>query len=288
MHPGYLWSVLQNILLPVDESPPFEAAFATALELVAMDPEAARIHALYVLSVSKRTGRFFEDLSGMLGFEPVLVPEKVEAWYRERGEALLRNVVQRSEAAGHQAKAIWDQGAVLERLLHHASGADLVVAGVGDDGVVALSDQGECMADRFLKRVGTTVLLASNRKVDFRGICLGFDGSDGANCALRSTRRLAALANCPVHVVYAADGRRAEGFDPTQAAIDVLHEAGIETSSACQVGEAHELLQAECQAVGFDLLAVGYRGRSGLSGRVLGRVTECLVDEMATALLVSR
>ena len=253
-----------------------------------MSPEAARIDALFVLSVSKRKGRFLEDLSGMLGFEPVLVPEKVEAWYRERGEKLLQDVVGRSEASGHTVRPIYDQGAVLERLIHHASGMDLVIAGVGDDGIVALSGQGECTADRFLKRVATTVLLASNRKVDFRGICLGYDGSDGARCSLRSVRRLAALLECPVHVVYAEDGRRAEGFDPTGDAVKLLVEDGIKVTAACLPGEAHEILQAECQAAGFDLLAVGYRGRTGLSGRVLGRVTECLVDEMATALLVSR
>jgi nucleotide-binding universal stress UspA family protein len=280
--------MLRNILLPVDDSPAFEGAFTTALELVSRGPGSVQIDALYVLSVSKRKGRFLEDFSGMLGFEPVLVPERVEAWYREKGESLLQDVVRRTQDTGHLAKSVLDQGAVLDRVLHHASGADLVVAGVGDDGVVALSGQGEITPARFLKSVGTTVLLATERKVNFRGVCLGFDGSDGAKCALRSVRRLAQFVGCPVHVVYANDGRQAEDSDPTEEAVTVLEEAGVEVTVSCQSGEAHEVLQAECQAKNFDMLAVGYRGRSGLSGRFLGRVTECLVDEMATALLVSR
>jgi nucleotide-binding universal stress UspA family protein len=241
-----------------------------------------------VLSVSRRKGHLLEDLSGMLGFEPVLVPEKVEAWYREKGEKMLAKVVSRTQDAGHSVKAVFDQGAVLDRVLHHASGADLVVAGVGEGGVVALSGQGEIMAARFLKRVGTTVLLAAGQPVGFQGICLGFDGSDGSKCALRSTRRLASLAQCPVRVVYAHDGRQPRDFDPTPHALEVLQEAGIEATASCQVGEAPEVLQAECQRLGFELLAVGYRGRAGSNGRFLGRVTESLADEMALGLLVSR
>ncbi len=285
---GYFVSMLNNILLPVDKSDAFEAAFSTAVSLLDRTPVSAQIDALYVLSVSRRKGRFLEDLSGMMGFEPVLVPERVEAWYREQGEKMLANVVERTQAAGHRAKAVLDQGAVLERVLHHASGVDLVVAGVGDDGVVALSGQGEIMAVRFLKGVGTTVLLAPNQPVSFQGICLGYDGSDGAKCALRSTRRLARLMHCPVRVVYAQDGRHSSDFDPTPGAVEVLREAGVEVTSCCLIGEAPEVLQAECQESGFDLLAVGYRGRSGQNGRFLGRVTESLAEEMALGLLVSR
>jgi nucleotide-binding universal stress UspA family protein len=285
---GYFVSMLNNILLPVDKSDAFEAAFSTAVTLLVGAPVSAQIDALYVLSVSRRKGRFLEDLSGMMGFEPVLVPEQVEAWYRGQGEKMLGSVVNRIQETGHRAKAVLDQGAVLDRVLHHASAADLVVAGVGDDGVVALSGQGEIMTSRFLKRVGTTVLLVPNQPVEFQGICLGYDGSDGAKCALRSTRGLARLVQCPVHVVYAQDGRHPSDFDPTPGAVEVLKEAGIEVTSCCQIGEAPEVLQAECQGAGFDLLAVGYRGRAGLNGRFLGRVTETLAEELALGLLVSR
>ena len=280
--------MLNNILLPVDKSDAFEAAYSTVITLLDRASVPVQIDALYVLSVSRRKGRFLEDLSGMMGFEPVLVPEQVEAWYREQGEKLLSSVVERAQDAGHLVKAVWDQGAVLERVLHHASGVDLVVAGVDDDGVVALSGQGEIMSARFLKSVGTTVLLAPNQSVGFQGICLGYDGSDGAKCALRSTRRLARLLQCPVHVVFAHDGRQPSDFDPTTGAVEVLQEAGIEVTARCQNGEASEVLQAECQGQGFDLLAVGYRGRAGLNGRFLGRVTERLAEEMALGLLVSR
>jgi len=280
--------VLQNILLPVDESPPFEAAFATAIKLAAIAGPAVRIDAFYVLSVSKRKGRLVQDLSGMLGFEPVLVPEKVEAWYRERGERLLADVVERAKQHDRPVKGIWDQGAVVERISHHAAGTDLLIAGVGDDGAVALSGQGEITADRFLKRMTTTVMLLANRVGDFSGICLGYDGSQGSRCALRTTKRLASILECPVKVVYVEDGKKPDGFDPTTEALDALHEQGIEATAHVVSGEAHEVLQAECQEAGFDFLAVGFRGRADLKGRVLGRVTEALVDEMASSLVVSR
>jgi len=266
----------------------FEAAFSAAVALAQASSGRARIDALYVLSVSKRTGRFIEDLTGMLGFEPVLVPEKVESWYREQGEAMLRSVVERSQEARCEAKAIWDQGAVLERVMNHAAAADLVVAGVGEDGVVALSGQGECTSDRFLKHCGTTAMMVPVESIKFEGICLGYDGSDGANAALRSSRNLAQLMNCPVHVVCVNDSRQLKSTDPLTTAESFLKEAGIVVTTVRLSGEVHEVLQSECQARNLDLVAVGYRGRSGLPGRVLGRVTESLVNESGTALLVSR
>lgn len=266
----------------------FEAAFSAAVALAQASSGRARIDALYVLSVSKRTGRFIEDLTGMLGFEPVLVPEKVESWYREQGEAMLRSVVERSREAGCEAKALWDQGAVLERVMNHAAAADLVVAGVGEDGVVALSGQGECTSDRFLKHCGTTAMMVPVEAVKFQGICLGYDGSDGANAALRSSRNLAQLMKCPVHVVCVDDSRQLKSTDPLTTAESFLKEAGIAVTTARLSGEVHEALQSECQARSLDLVAVGYRGRAGLPGRVLGRVTESLVNESGTALLVSR
>ena len=280
--------MLQNILLPVDESPAFEAAFTTALALAEASSGEATIDALYILSVSKRTGRFLEDLSGMMGFEPVIVPEKVESWYRKQGEMLLSSVVERAHSRGVPARSVWDQGAVLERVANHASAADLVVAGVGEDGVVALSGQGECTADRFLKNCGTTALMVPAAQVNFSGICLGFDGSDGANAALRSTRRLAQWMSCPVHVVCVEDPHSGKTNDPLKVAETHLREAGVQVTTALLSGEPHEVLQSECQSRGLGLVAVGFRGRVGLPGRVLGRVTEALINESGTALLVSR
>jgi nucleotide-binding universal stress UspA family protein len=91
-----------------------------------------------------------------------------------------------------------------------------------------------------------------------------------------------------VHVVQALEGGIDSERHVVDEAVELLREEGVAVTSTVQVGEPHEVIQAECQEKGFGLVAVGYRGRVNLPGRVLGRVTESLVDELESALLVAR
>ena len=91
-----------------------------------------------------------------------------------------------------------------------------------------------------------------------------------------------------MHVVCVEALRNMKMQDPLKVAEEHLKEAGVSVTTALLSGEPHEVLQSECQSRGLGLVAVGFRGRSGLPGRVLGRVTEALINESGTALLVSR
>ena len=246
------------------------------------------IEALYVLSVSGPTGRIVQDLAGMMGFEPILVPEAVEQWFEKKGEEILADIGQVCASADVPFRRHMEKGAALDRVLHRALAVDLLIAAVGPDQEVVISGQGGVAVERMLRRVGTTVILVPEAPVQFTGIVLAFDGSAGSQCALRSTRRLARLLNIPVLVAYVSDERRTESHAPLPEAVDSLDRAGIEVSSVILQGEPHECLLAEAQARGYDLLSIGSRGRSGITGRVLGRVTEAIVDDMSVAIMLSR
>jgi len=113
-----------TILVALDESPWAEAAAETAMRVAERAPGPVRLVALHVLNVTHITGHLLHDLGSFLGFEPVLVPPKVEAVFRVRGQALLDRFVERAQALGLEASAVLDQGAVARRLLHHAAGVD--------------------------------------------------------------------------------------------------------------------------------------------------------------------
>jgi nucleotide-binding universal stress UspA family protein len=280
--------MIETILIPVDDSPFVQAALTTALRVANACEPTSTIEALYVLSVSGPTGKIVQDLAGMMGFEPILVPQAVEQWFEKKGEGLLSDVEQVCASEDVPFRRHMDKGAALDRLLHRALAVDLLIAGVGQDQEVAIFGQGGVAVERMLRRIGTTVILVPEAPVQFTGIVLAFDGSAGAQCALRSTRRLARLLSIPVLVAYVADERRSETFAPLHEAVDSLEKLGVEVSSVTLHGEPHECLLAEAQGRGYDLISIGSRGRSGITGRVLGRVTEAIVDDMSVAIMLSR
>jgi|GEM_PF-1588074 len=280
--------MIESILIPVDDSPYVKAAVATALRVARACEPASTIEALYVLSVSGPTGKIVQDLAGMLGFEPILVPEAVEQWFEKKGDGLLSELEQVCASVDVPFRRHMDKGAALDRVLHRALASDLLIAAVGHDQEVVISGQGGVAVERMLRRVGTTVLLVPEAPVQFTGVLLAFDGSAGSQCALRSTRRLARLLDIPVLVAYVEDERRSDSYAPMQEAVDSLEEAGIDVSSVTLQGEPHECLLAEAQSRGYDLLSIGSRGRSSIMGRSLGRVTEAIVDDMSVAIMLSR
>jgi len=278
---------LETILLPVEEGPEAECAISTALSLAKNAPFSVRLTGLYVVGVSQRTGHLLRDLGSLFGKQPVLVPGGVEQWHTERGRALLAEVRSLCEADGVELNSRLENGGVLSTLLHFSASAELVCVGFGADGALAVAGPGVVSAERFLRRVDTTALLVPGREISLKGVTLGYDGSDGALCALRSVRRFSMITGCAVQVVLA----HAVGQEPTK---DVLEEAvkelsGVENVETRRIaGEAAEVLLAAALERGHDLVAVGYRASSTLKTRVLGRVTERLLEEAEIGLLISR
>jgi nucleotide-binding universal stress UspA family protein len=278
---------LQTILVPVEEGPEAGSAIDAALSLARDAPFPVRLTGLYVVGVSQRTGHLLRDLGGLLGLEPVLVPGGVEQWHTERGERLLEDLRTRCEADNIQMRARLEKGGVNNQLLHCASSVELVCVGLGKDGALAVAGPGVVTAERFLRRVETTVLFVPARQLSLKGITLGFDGSDGALCALRSVRRFALITGCAVQVVLAESSAHSISDDILGEAVTELGDIKIVETRRIP-GEPAEVLLAAALERGHDVLAVGSRASSTLKTRVLGRVTERLLEEAEMGLLISQ
>ncbi|MCP4804488.1 MAG: universal stress protein [Proteobacteria bacterium] len=277
----------QHILVALDESPWADAAAGTAIALAAADPDATLLIGVHVVGVTHLSGDLIRDLAGLLGFEPVLVPEHVELVYRRQGRRVLDTFEARCAEAGVRCRTILETGAVLGRLVHHASSADLVVMGALGASETQSPGQGGSLADRFVKASPTSVLCTGRQAVEFNGVTIGYDGSEGARCAVKAVRHLLRGRDTPVRVVYVVDERRGPDFDPLPEGAQALSsERTVETARL--VGEAHEALASDCETSGHDLLALGYRGRSFVGELLLGRVTERVLGKARMAVLVAR
>jgi nucleotide-binding universal stress UspA family protein len=116
-----------------------------------------------------------------------------------------------------------------------------------------------------------------------RSMALGYDGSDGARRALRSTAHLAELLGTDVHMICV--GTAPPDLGEAEAE---LRAAGAKVTVHRIDGEPQEALPNEAVKNGCDLLALGFRGRSALKDMFLGRTTEWLVGQVDLGILVAR
>lgn len=275
-----------DILVALDGSPWSDAVTRMAIELCRGAVKPPRITAIHVVSVVKLSGRRLRDLAGFLGFEPVIVPERVEAFYRQRGEDILARFSETCEAAGVPHRVILEQGNVVERLTHHGDQADLVLIGARGDRELAWPGRGGTTVERVVKHLETHALVVPRDQGPLTGILLSYDGSAGSAKALRATRHLLEFAPVPVHAVHVSDGHR--GPDPLTEVEEHLSGLGASLHLHRRRGEPHEALVAAASEHGCNLIALGYRERSIIGDVFLGRVTEWLLRYVPVALLVSR
>jgi len=280
--------VTTTLLVPIDESPWADAAVGTALRLAGASVEDTLIVGLHVVSVTHLSGHLLRDLAGLLGFEPVLVPEHVELVYRKQGQKLLERFEERCAEAGVRCRSLLETGAVLARLVHHASTADLVVMGARGERELTHPGSGGTLAERFVREAPVSVLCTGREPVEFRGITVGYDGSDGASCALREVRHLRERVDAEIRLAYVVDERQPRDFDPLERGVRTLERHAIPATTARLIGEPHEALAADLDETGHDLLVLGYRGRSLLRDLLLGRVTERVLRVADVSLLIAR
>lgn len=275
--------MVTTILVPIDDSRWSRGAAALARWLAARPEAEVRVTGLHVVNVTQVRGRFLEDLAGLLGFEPVVVPDRVEKHFLDLGRKLLDAFAAACAAEGVACETVLEQGNVVDRIVHHAAAHDLVVLGLRGETEERFPGQGGGTAERVLRRVPTTTLVAPADLRSLSGVVLGYDGSAGANRALVATARLVELARVPVHAVYVGDEAEAVDLEPVRQR---LGDAALTT--AVVPGEPQEVLPAEAARLGYDLLALGYRGRSRIKDIFLGRTTEWLVGHVDIGVLVAR
>jgi nucleotide-binding universal stress UspA family protein len=275
-----------DILVALDGSIWSDAVTRMAIELARDTERPTRLTAIHVVSVVRMSGKRLRDLAGFLGFEPVIVPEKVEAFYRQRGQDILDGFAEACEEAGVVHRELLEQGNVVERLVHHGDKSDLVLIGARGDRELAWPGMGGTTVERVVKNLETRALVVPQDQGPLTGILLGYDGSDGSAKALRATRHLLELVPLPVHAVYVTEGKLER--DPLQEVRDHLAGLDVELHLHRMDGEPREVLVSAASEHGCNLIALGYRKRSIIGDVFLGRVTEWLLRYVPVALLISR
>jgi len=139
----------------------------------------------------------------------------------------------------------------------------------------------------------------------YRKILVGFDGSRGAQEALRhaiavaqafgaelwalSVIEIPQLATATVGEVDEQRRLIEQEFKTLQErAQQLAREAGVTVQTITRVGHPAQLLVQEAQRGGFDLLVIGHSGHSGIWGVFLGTTADKVVRHAPCTVLVTR
>lgn len=286
-----------TLLVPIDGSDGAERAMAHALALASAT--GAAIHVLHVV-----------DARGPLGALGARLDPEVG---RDRGQSLLRTAADLAEAAGVPVTTELAEGPAHDAILDRAAedGCALTVMGRrGDPGTTARLLGG--VTDKVLRGADRPVLVvpAADRTdpegIAYERLLLPTDGSEHSLAAAGPAADLAGLLGAAVHVVTAVavdgpsdilddDAARAAliedlegraGDATAEAAARISPDGSLRVETAVVRGRPHRALATYVADEDIDLVAMGSRGRSGVSRRLLGSVTDRLLRSVDVPVLV--
>lgn len=272
-----------QILLALDGSEWSKAASTVGIDLIGKVPDAA-LTALHVVNVVRPSGNFLKDLPGRLGFEPAIVSDDIQEAASNEGRRVLGLLKQDAELAGVETRTILEQGAVAERITHHASTSDLLLMGFKGETEQRHPGQGGATVAQILETIEVPMLLVPSSSQGVTAVALAYDGSAGAKHALSAVRRIFGGSDVPIHLIYVSTA--GEGGVVLEEASAALSECVVSTH-VVENQDVRAGLKAAVQACGADLVAVGFRGRSTLKDFFFGSTSEYLALAGGTMVLIA-
>jgi nucleotide-binding universal stress UspA family protein len=149
------------------------------------------------------------------------------------------------------------------------------------------------------------IVRSQEESAQFRKILIGYDGSPGAELALRHSILLAKQLGSEAHVIWvhqsqgrvsdttkeraendAAEQHFKEHFLPQIKAVGEASD--IRVHSMFKVGNVAQSIISEAERGGFRIVALGHRGSSGIWGRFLGGVADRVSDQAHCDVLIVR
>lgn len=287
-----------DILVPTDGSAGAEAAVGRALDLATTS--GATVHVLSVVE---------EDLPRGAGVpEEAEVHELVEAGREEASIAIRDRAMDLELATVSEVR----RGTPYRTILEYAESADvdLIVMGTHGRTGAALARVGST-TERVISRAPVPVLTVRRWAADTTGdsaletydhIVVPTDGSDPAGRAATNAFDWAERFGADVHVVYVVDTTTFDLEDAPRSIIGLLREGG---RKACDelAAEAEErglpvttdvlrgapsaAILEYAEGVDADLIALGTRGRTPASDRLLGSTTARIVRRSEVPTLVT-
>jgi nucleotide-binding universal stress UspA family protein len=277
--------MIKSIVVAYDGSVHAQAARGHAISLARLYD--ARLIGLYVLDVRVVEMPPFLSSAYVVETAPAsTLPVEILAAFREDGDRLLEEFREAVEPSGLRLELRLEEGVPAQTIAEIADGHDLLIMGkrgvharYGDDLIGSTAEQ-------VVRRAGVPVLLAERDTGPLARLCLLYDGSHGANEALKLTADLATHSSSSLVVLTAASDLEEAGRVQSEAR---AYLSAFSLSVEYRVF-AEEIVLSALDALEeepADLVILGSHGHSRWRSIILGSTTSELLHRVRLPLLVT-
>lgn len=277
--------MIKSILLGMDGSEHAWSAWRYALDL-------ARVYRAWLRALAVVDTRVLAEQTRAAhgGFYPSpLGPEYGRAEDAEtKLNELLEEVRRKTEAAGVRAQVMLSRGDPAPTIWSHDPLVDLIAIGHrGDRGGWDRFTMGS-VAVGVVRHSSRPVLVAPTEYKPIQRLLVAYDGSESSKHALTWAADLAGTMKLPLEVVHVNDNS-ALGVMTVREANAYFKPYGLsEVNTIVREGEVAQQILAVAGERGAGLIIMGAYGHSRLREMILGSVTEEVLRQAETPLLLTR
>jgi nucleotide-binding universal stress UspA family protein len=285
-----------EILIPTDGSEGASEAIARALDLARVAE--ARIHVLSVVQTGTESG-------GPTTAERTARPDQEAASARDA----IEGIREQAAATGRPVESAVRDGSPAEEIRDYVATRDIDLVVMGTHGRANAERSGlGSTTQRVITRADVPVLSVrlspgtapESGYAMYDHVVIPTDGSDVAERAADRALEIAEHYGADVHVVYVVDPTTYDQADAQRSIVGLLKEGGqraVETiateagdrnlpvTSDLLRGSPAEEIGSYATGVDADLIALGTRGRSAASDKLLGGTTARLVRQSEIPIL---
>ena len=278
----------KTILLCTDGSPAAEVAGDYAIWFARK--LGASLRALYVTDVRLLEGPWLADLSGAVGAQPyaALLPQ-LQKIQEEKAVMVLAAAKERGDKSGVTCETTHETGTLVQAILDHERGADLVVLGQRGEHAQWSGGMLGSSVERVVRASVKPCLVTPGKFHEISHMLIAYDGSDESSKALRTGIALAETLGVEVTITMVAT---LGGEDAAAALLEKAKQRALGGNVKANVevlhGDPEEGILQLRETVGADLIVMGAYGHSHLSEWIFGGVTRTVLREAELPVLMSR
>lgn len=273
--------IIDSILVATDGSEAAIAAEQFAIDLAGR--LRARLGALTV--VEDRWRHAFRPIDGE---QPVPPASVIEAFLKARAERAARCFSDRARSAGLEASCDVAEGRADDCIVARAERVDLLVVGRDGQSREHRSDLVGPTTEAVLRKSRRPVVVVPQSAEHTRALVLAFDGSNGAQAAVRLAVDLSTRLGAPTHVFIDSKDkdRAAARFEEVRSLLGGLPVYGRETAST--LGRPDVKIVEAAEEVEGAVIVMGAFGRNRISDYFVGSNAAAVVRTSPRAVILAR
>jgi nucleotide-binding universal stress UspA family protein len=250
----------------------------------------ARLTGCHVLDTRTLEGPLLADISGWLGAQPYGAQvTQIRQLLEHRGRAILEAFAKDSETAGIEATTILRTGHPAHVILAEEACAELIILGQRGEHAEQTGEMIGSTVERVIRHSIKPCLITPATHRPIQRILIAFDGSDVSSKALHEGIELALALSVPLVLLTVAEEHDRDGarrIVENGMTLVRAHE-GVAAQLVVE-GRPDQVILAQAQELGCDLIVVGAYGHSRIREMILGSTTQNLVARAHCPVLLVR